>query len=133
VKELILVRHASAGERSEWDGDDWLRPLDERGRSQAEALTTSLSRYEIDRILTSPFIRCVQTVEPLGAYLGVSVEGRIELAEGASGDEIMAVIAELEGAGAVICTHGDVVEELLGEEMKKGEARLLERPVGPPG
>jgi hypothetical protein len=39
-------------------------------------------------------------------------------------------MAELEGTGAVLCTHGDVVEELLGEEMKKGEARLLERPVG---
>lgn len=39
---LILVRHALAGSRQEWKGDDDLRPLDERGRAQAEVLATVL-------------------------------------------------------------------------------------------
>ena len=130
MKALILVRHASAGKRSEWEGDDRLRPLDERGRRHAQTLVPSLSRYRIDRVLASPSVRCVQTVEPLAENLGFSVEGRAELAEGASLDETLLLMAELEGTGAVLCTHGDVVEKLLGEEMKNGEARLLERPVG---
>ena len=129
MRPLVLVRHASAGKRAEWEGDDRLRPLDERGRGQAEALASSLGRSEIDRILSSPYVRCVQTVAALAARTGIQVEERGELAEGASRKEALALVAELEGMGAVVCTHGDVVEKLVGEEMKKGEARLLDRPL----
>ena len=51
---LLLVRHASAGERAEWDGDDAERPLDERGEAQAAHLPDVLSRFPIERILSSP-------------------------------------------------------------------------------
>jgi phosphohistidine phosphatase SixA len=125
VKSLILVRHARAGRRDEWDGDDRLRPLDDRGRRQAEGLVASLADYEIERILSSPYIRCVQTVEPLATSAQVEIEQRGELAEGAERSETLGLLAELAGTGAVLCTHGDVIEEVLGEGMRKGEARAI--------
>ena len=122
---LILVRHARAGKRGQWGGDDRLRPLDERGRRQAEGLAAALAEYEVERILSSPYARCVQTVEPLASARLVELEERAELAEGASLEEGLSLVSELEATNAVLCTHGDVIEALLGDEMKKGEIRLV--------
>lgn len=125
MKALILVRHARAGKRELWTGDDRLRPLDEMGRRQADGLPAVLQGYEIERILSSPYHRCVQTVEPLAAERHLDLEERTALAEGAPRSEVRSLLAELDGLGAVLCTHGDVVQELLGEGMKKGEARVV--------
>jgi 8-oxo-dGTP diphosphatase len=127
VKELVLVRHASAGRREEWGGSDRLRPLDDRGRHQAEDLVAALAGYPVERILSSPYVRCIQTVMPLAAQRGIDVEERLELGEGASRESAQGLIDEVEGPGLVVCTHGDVVDELLGDGMKKGEARVLVR------
>ncbi len=67
---LLLIRHASAGDRDDWVGDDRLRPLDGRGRNQASRLPELLRDYEIARVLSSPAVRCVQTVEPFPALAG---------------------------------------------------------------
>jgi hypothetical protein len=65
-------------------------------------------------------------MEPLAQALGIEIEERDELAEGASRDEALALVEKVRGAGAALCTHGDVVLELLGTEMKKGETAILE-------
>ena len=124
---VILVRHGSAGKRGAWSGDDRLRPLDARGRKQAHGIASALADRGVDRILSSPYVRCVQTVEPLAAALGLEVEKRPELAEGAGASAPSALAEELADRNAVLCTHGDVVEDLLGESMKKGAACVLER------
>lgn len=72
-----------------------------------------LSDIPVRRILTSPSVRCVQTVVPLGAALGVEVEETQALAEGAARADIMALLATT-GAGTVLCTHGDVCHEIVG-------------------
>jgi 8-oxo-dGTP diphosphatase len=126
MKLVILVRHASAGDSQRWSGDDRERPLDKRGRRQAKELAVSLAAYELDRILSSPYLRCMQSMEPLAQALGIEIEERDELAEGASRDEALALVEKVRGAGAALCTHGDVVLELLGTEMKKGETAILE-------
>jgi phosphohistidine phosphatase SixA len=123
---IILLRHASAGHRASWEGDDELRPLDERGRRQSEALVEALSNWPIERVVTSPHVRCVQTVEPLAAAVGLEIEEREQLAEGSGRGDVLRLIDELGGASAVLCTHGDVVEELLGSGLKKGAAAVLE-------
>ena len=125
MKEFILVRHASAGRREDWAGSDRLRPLDNRGRRQAVGLIAALAGYPVERILSSPYVRCTETVLPLAAQRALAIEDRLELAEGASRESALALVGEVEGPGLVVCTHGDVVEELLGEGMKKGEARIL--------
>jgi phosphohistidine phosphatase SixA len=117
----ILLRHASAGDRDDWAGDDRRRPLDARGRRQAEELVELLRPFEIKRILSSPYLRCVATVEPLAAALGLSVEQDDRLAEGAGRGGLELVHED----GAVCCTHGDVVQAALGHGLKKGAAVVL--------
>jgi 8-oxo-(d)GTP phosphatase len=63
---LIILRHTKALERGDWDDDDSKRTLDERGFLQAEALIEHLQPYSLDEIYSSNYIRCVQTVTPLG-------------------------------------------------------------------
>jgi phosphohistidine phosphatase SixA len=125
VKAVILIRHASAGDREHWSGDDRERPLDERGWRQAEELVRSLAGYEIERIVSSPAVRCVQTVEPLARELGIEIEGTGELTEGATREQALTLVDEVRGTGVVLCTHGDVVVELLGSGLKKGEIAIL--------
>ena len=114
---VVLLRHASAGDRAEWTGDDRLRSLDKKGRKQADALVDPLRALGVRRVLSSPYVRCTQTVAPLAHALGVEIEIDDRLAEGAGG----AARALLESLrDAVACTHGDIVEEVLGRTLKKG-------------
>lgn len=123
---LLLIRHASAGDRDEWTGDDRRRPLDERGRRQAEKLVPLLAPYEPVRILSSPADRCVQTVEPLARARGLSIELREELAEEHQATESAALVLGLAGEAVAISCHGGLSEVLVGESQKKGETIVLE-------
>jgi 8-oxo-dGTP diphosphatase len=122
---ILLVRHARAGKAKDWQGDDRLRPLDERGRAQAEGLVALLRGYEPTAILSSGALRCVETVEPLARALGQEVEEREELAEGAGADEVLSVVSRIPDDVVVLCTHGDVIQEVLGEESAKGSTWVL--------
>lgn len=117
----VLLRHASAGDRFHWDGEDHLRPLDERGRRQAAELVDKLVPLGVLRIVSSPYTRCVETVEPLAAAVGLEVEQDERLAEGAGA----AAAGLLREAGVVACTHGDVIHALLGRHMKKGKFAVV--------
>jgi phosphohistidine phosphatase SixA len=103
---LLLVRHASAGKREEWDGDDSERPLDEGGAKQAAHLPDVLARFPIDRILSSPAKRCLDTVAPLAAARGLTVEPRAEFHEGLHQREGHALVRSLAGQNVVVCGHG---------------------------
>ena len=124
--EILLVRHATAGKRQKWEGEDRIRPLDDRGRRQAEGLADVLAAYPGRRIYSSPYVRCRDTVAPLARVLGIPVEDRDELAEGAGGRGVLSLADELAPPAAVLCTHGDVVAALLGEQSKKGSTWVLE-------
>ena len=117
---LMLVRHGAAGSRSEWSGDDALRPLSRRGQRQAEALAEAFADREIERILTSPFLRCRQTVEPLASSLGIKIEERDELAEGMGHRPARDLCRELAGTNAVLCSHGDVIPAVLDWMVRHG-------------
>jgi 8-oxo-(d)GTP phosphatase len=122
---VLLLRHAVAGHGTDAP-DDHLRPLDERGRRQADRLPDALAGYDVQRVLTSPYVRCRQTVEPLAGSLGLPIEERPELAEGSTAEDVLDLVRSLDGETAVLCTHGDVVSEVLGEESKKGSTWVLE-------
>jgi len=110
---IHLVRHAHAGKRSAWDDDDRLRPLSEKGEAQATWLANRLGEQPIGRVVSSPFRRCVQTVEPLAAALGLKVETNEALSEGADTAEALAFLLELEADHGVACSHGDVIPQIL--------------------
>lgn len=111
---VLLVRHAKAGDRGRWDAPDDLRPLTPKGEAQAEALVALLAGHQIERVLSSPYLRCTQTVAPLAAGRGLAVEPCDDLAEG-EGRAGVALVRRLlaEPAATVLCSHGDVVEEVL--------------------
>jgi phosphohistidine phosphatase SixA len=126
---ILLVRHARAGTRGTY-ADDTARPLDEKGAKQAKRLAKLLVDRPIRRILSSPYVRCVQTVEPLAERLKLEIELREELAEGAPAPavlDLMRSLSDLDG-DAVLCTHGDVIAELIGYDRpaKKGSVWVLD-------
>jgi broad specificity phosphatase PhoE len=124
---VLLIRHASAGKRTEWEGDDRRRPLDERGREQALRLVSLLAEYAIERILSSPYDRCVQTVEPLANARGLAIEVREELGEERQAGDGAALVARLFDTDTAVCCHGGLSDALVGEWQKKGETLVLAR------
>ena len=112
---LYVVRHAHAGSRSSWDGSDETRPLTNRGRRQADAIADDLRSARVTRLVSSPYRRCVQTLDPLARQLRLPVESDVRLAEGAGGAAALELADELakEPHAAVVCSHGDVIPELL--------------------
>jgi 8-oxo-(d)GTP phosphatase len=128
-RPLLVVRHASAGRADEWVGDDARRPLDERGRRQADELVPQLQPFELERILSSPFDRCLQTVEPLAAARGLEVEVARGLAEGSGPERARSLLLELRGTAAAICGHGPELFPLFGE-TKKGATVVVEAANG---
>ena len=136
---VYLVRHAKAESRTRWTKPDHPRPLTKAGRRQAKALTTQFEAQPFSRLLSSPYVRCVQTLEPLAETRGLPLETADELSEGAPVNAALALIISTAADGpAALCTHGDVmklaVEGLIAAgipidgplEYKKGATWILE-------
>jgi 8-oxo-dGTP diphosphatase len=139
---VYLVRHAKAGSREKWTERDELRPLSKKGRRQAEGLVGLFRDHDVGRVVSSPYVRCTQTVRPLALDRGLPVELSDALAEGASLDDALSLLDELASSPAVLCSHGDVIpmliEHLAGRgveieeprDWKKGSTWALERQNG---
>jgi broad specificity phosphatase PhoE len=115
---LYVVRHAHAGSRSAWVEDDRTRPLSKKGWRQATALADRLGDVGITRLVSSPSLRCVETMRPLADRLGLVIDDDDRLAEGEDGEGALALADELcrTGSEAVaLCSHGDVIPDLLWE------------------
>jgi phosphohistidine phosphatase SixA len=123
---LLVIRHARAGDRAEWQGDDRKRPLDKRGRRQAQALVNELAEFPLTRILSSPYDRCVQTAEPLAAARGVQIEVRDELGEERQHFDGAALARSLAGEPVALCVHGGLSDAAFGERQKKGETLIVD-------
>lgn len=116
---LYLVRHAKAGQRADWDGDDIVRPLSKMGWRQARALADRLGPLEPTRLVSSTYLRCRQTLEPLSDAVGLDVEGDDRLAEGAAFEDTLALLETLPDR-AVLCSHGDVIPSLVDALVRRG-------------
>lgn len=133
TRTVLLVRHASAGSRAAWAGEDRRRPLDAVGAAQADALVRHLARYDIGLVASADVLRCEQTVEPLAAALSIAVRPEALFSEvGYPGREAEAIEA-LRGLGppaqdAVICSQGDVIPDLVSR-IAAADGIELERAV----
>jgi len=113
MMSVLLVRHAHARARKEWSGDDRLRPLSPHGLMQADGLVSVTREFpRLSRVLSSPYLRCLQTMEPLAAAKALTVEPEDDLAEGQSVAAV-ALVRSLAGDNVALCTHGDVIVEIL--------------------
>jgi broad specificity phosphatase PhoE len=117
---VYLVRHARAGSRGRWKGDDTLRPLSKVGKAQASGIAKLLASEPIDLIISSPFTRCVGTVQPLAEKLGVEIETSDALAEGARLSQALRLFEKVQDRHVVLCTHGDVMQDLLDHFGRHG-------------
>lgn len=115
-----LLRHAKAGRRANWRGDDLERPLTEGGFRQSLALAPVLAVEGVQRVLSSPSARCLQTVEALADTLGIDVETTPSLFEVADIDEVWALVESMVEADAVLCTHGNIVLDVLARLEGRG-------------
>lgn len=130
---VLLVRHAKAGKREEWEDDDALRPLTTAGRRQAEALRALLALFGPQRVHSVPLLRCRQTVEGLAADLGVPVIEEPLLSETAFATDPQAALARLTeiaaGPGpAVLCSQGGVVPDTVRRLHEASGLELSGRP-----
>ena len=145
---LILLRHASAGTKAAWKGDDAARPLDAAGARDAGVIAGSLGCFGISRIVSAPAARCVGTVRPYAAAVGgVEVEPTFDVTHGRAvpGPEAEKAAATLAAADdpVVICAHRENLPVLVaaacaelgaepprGKPLHKGEFLVLHRDDG---
>lgn len=118
--QILLIRHAEAGNRRTWTGDDRTRPVSTEGRNQADQLRELHADSGIERILSSGHTRCTQTVQPLSTATGIEIEIHPALAEGADPRKTAELFASLAGARVAVCTHGDVITEVMTYLAKRG-------------
>lgn len=113
--QVLLVRHGHAGSKSRWAGDDKLRPLSARGQRDARRLVGVLEPFAPRTIVSSPYRRCLQTVEPLAVALDIEVEQAVGLAPDAAGDALgllRDIVADPDPGATVVCTHGEVITDV---------------------
>lgn len=118
TRTVLVVRHGTAGSKHRFSGDDTKRPLDKKGRAQAEALVGQLLAFGATNVHAADRVRCHQTVEPLAAELGVPIRNEPTLTEESyaknpkRGRHRALRIAAQEGT-PVICTQGKVIPDLI--------------------
>lgn len=117
---IWLIRHAKAGSRYRYPGPDHTRPLTKAGVQQADALAKLLGDAPIRRLASSPYTRCVTTLEPLARRLGLTLEIDGRLGEGWPPTHLRAWCTQPEPAA--ICTHGDLIEAFLTELVLQDQA-----------
>jgi 8-oxo-dGTP pyrophosphatase MutT (NUDIX family)/phosphohistidine phosphatase SixA len=116
---IALVRHARAGSRSQWDGEDALRPLSGSGMEQVRQLDALLGLFGPDRIVTAPPVRCRDTVVPIAERLGLPIVDEPLLGEAgyvadpAAGLACLREMARADGV-TIACSQGGVIPGLLG-------------------
>lgn len=133
-----LVRHAQAGQRKAWKGDDSLRPLDERGQSQAAKLGVLLTLFEPERLCAATPLRCLQTLQPLADKLGQPIVTDSAFAEPAARADVAAKVelarvrlGELcDGPTTVICSQGKVIPPLLAALQGADDPEPYKTPKG---
>jgi 8-oxo-(d)GTP phosphatase len=133
-----LVRHAHAGERKKWSGDDALRPIDADGRTEADGLGVLLSLFDPARLFAATPLRCKQTLQPLADRLGLPIVIDSAFAEPADLDELPAKVkvaasrlGELrDGGTAGICSQGKVIPPLLAALLGAEDSARYKTPKG---
>ena len=119
MAHLYVVRHAKAGERRLWHGDDIDRPLSKLGRKQSKLVGKRLAKLDPGRLLSSPYVRCVQTLEPLADLIGAAVEVEKRLCEDEPFEPVLDLLREVPNR-SVLSTHGDIIPATMDALTRRG-------------
>jgi 8-oxo-dGTP pyrophosphatase MutT (NUDIX family)/broad specificity phosphatase PhoE len=116
---LVVVRHARAVRRTDWEGSEAERPLLDRGHAQSRELAPLLACFDLRQLVTSPWARCVQTLLPTAELLGLSLTEEDPLTEDghdldpAASEELLGELVAA-GSGVALCSHGPVLPTVQG-------------------
>jgi 8-oxo-dGTP diphosphatase len=115
---LVLVRHAHAVGRGSWSGDDQLRPLSPAGAERAAALAPVFAAYGVRRLVSSPSVRCTDTLRPYAAATGCAMRTKDGLSEEGFAADPTRAARHLErmverGTPTAVCSHGPLGPGLL--------------------
>lgn len=140
---VLLIRHGKAGSRKAWKGPDDTRPLDSEGQADAVRIARVLPWFDLERIVSAEPVRCVQTLEPLAAALGIDIEIDPVFGEEQHADDPKRAAERLRnlprggGNTVAVCSQGAVIPDtvahlaatsglVLGEVVsRKGSAWVL--------
>jgi phosphohistidine phosphatase SixA len=122
----VLIRHADAGSRAAWVGNDEWRGLTDLGEAQAADAAARLRDLPILRILSSPSMRCRQTVVPLARELSLDVEPCWQLGATVELRHPLRFLSDDETASAVLCTHRETLQMLFAH-LSEVEAAPADR------
>lgn len=118
---LIILRHAKAMKRSDFIGlKDALRPLSGKGRRQSKVLIDALDAYGIENLVSSPYVRCRETLHRYAKYLDTKIEVSDPLSESGNDKDPAAtaqVVRELlhNPLPTALCSHRPVMATILAE------------------
>lgn len=110
---VYLVRHADAVARAGYHEPDAERPLSDLGTQQAEALVATFDGHPVGSVLTSPAVRCWRTVHPLATARGLDAVADPRLGEGSRIEDVIELVVEGRDRDVVLCSHGDVIPDVL--------------------
>lgn len=131
---ILLVRHASAGSKGHWHGQDTLRPLDATGRRQAGELRDTLIAWRPARVYAADLLRCEQTAAPIAARLDVRIRRLPAVSDAGHARDPGAAAAALRriassGKVSVVCTQGDAIPAMLTSIAEQDRLRLRSVPA----
>jgi len=136
TKPFILLRHAKAITRDEWQGEDDDRPLDSLGQNQANRLLAIYQVYNLDQIHTSDAVRCYDTVNPIAKALGINLEVTGKLSESTYkkdkekafdyAKDLIKVDARI-----LLCSHNPILPKMLNKLTKKSDVDADEDKLSP--
>jgi len=139
TKPFVLLRHAKATPRTDWKGQDGKRPLLPAGKDQARSLVPLLAAFGIKRIVTSPWVRCLTTVEPYALARDLTIIERLALSEHGNANgpaRTKKVVHQLveNATPAVLCSHRPSLPTIIDalatygnptQEIRLNEGRAL--------
>jgi 8-oxo-dGTP diphosphatase len=135
---VVLVRHGSAGERSDWPLEDRARPLDEVGHAQATALIPVLEAFRIRRALSADVLRCIDTIGPFTSRHRLTVESEPLVSESGYAAHPDAAVQRVVGllseeVPTVVCSQGKAMPQLVTTVCDALRAPRPADPVVPKG
>ncbi len=133
---IILLRHAKALKRTEWDGDDGDRPLEHRGQLQAKRLLPIYLPYGAEEIHTSDALRCIETIDELARSLQKTPifstdlsEYGFELDRQAPLDYVQDLMDR--GIPAIVCSHNPIIPKVVKKLVGKKYFNSMDRELEP--
>ena len=135
-KPFILLRHAKAITRDEWQGEDDDRPLSSSGQNQAMRLLSTYQVFNIDQIHSSDAVRCYDTVKNMAKGLDIKLEVSSKLSENTykkDKEKAFDYVRELikEDKSVLICSHNPILPKMLNKLTKKSEIEADEDKLSP--